>query len=90
MYNTFAPCPTVERAVRIGFRPGTVRVILLCGPAPSRHRRGRPFGAQGTFVRALTGPGGARESVAHKTPRGYVTTPGANPEPLQGRGPFDE
>jgi hypothetical protein len=78
--NTLAPCPAPESAVRFSFRPGTVRAILLGGPAPGRHRRKRPLVAQGTFVRALTEPGWARESVAHED------TPGVFHHPRGGSG----
>ena len=75
MYNTLAPCPAPELAVRFSFRPGTGQAILLGGPAPSRHRRGRLRGTLGTFVRALTGPGRARESVAHQNTPGVLEHP---------------
>ncbi|MBV8557126.1 MAG: hypothetical protein JO116_16305 [Planctomycetaceae bacterium] len=79
MYNTFAPCPTVERAVRIGFRPGTVRAILLCGPAPIRHRRGRPLVRLDEFTAALTPRGEARNGGAHKSAPGVLQAlPGPN------------
>ncbi len=64
-----------ERAVRLSFRPWTVRAILLCGPAPTRWRAGRPAARLEEFTRALTLQGGAREGVAHKN------TPGVREHP---------
>ncbi|MBV8607382.1 MAG: hypothetical protein JO034_07970 [Singulisphaera sp.] len=68
-----------ELAVRFGFRPWTVRAILLCGPAPIRHRRGRPLVRLDEFTAALTPRGGAREGVAHKGAPGVLQAlPGLN------------
>ncbi|MBV8381358.1 MAG: hypothetical protein JOZ63_02050 [Planctomycetaceae bacterium] len=61
-------------AVRFGFRPWTVRAIILCGPAPIRHRRGQPLVRLDEFTAALTPRGGAREGVAHKGAPGALAT----------------
>jgi hypothetical protein len=77
-----------ERAVRFGFRPGTVRAILRGGPAPIRWRAGRPAGRFEEFTRALTPRGGAREGVAHKNTPGASEHPrGLNRHPYSRKGP---
>ena len=78
-----------ELAVRFGFRPWTVRAILLCGPAPIRHRRGRPLVRLDEFTAALDPRGGARDTLAGKdAPSGAGnTTRGLNRHPYHGKGP---
>ncbi len=76
-----------ELAVRFGFRPWTVRAIILCGPAPIRHRRGRPLVRLDEFTAALTPRGGAREGVAHKSAPGVLQPlPGPNRHPRRRAG----
>ena len=78
-----------ELAVRFGFRPWTVRAILLCGPVPIRHRRGRPLVRLDEFTAALTPRGGARDTHAGKDAPGGAgsTTRGLNRHPYSRKGP---
>jgi hypothetical protein len=78
-----------ELAVRFGFRPWTVRAIILCGPAPIRHRRGRPLVRLDEFTAALDPSGGARDTHARKDAPSDARniTRGLNRHPYHGKGP---
>ncbi|MBV8077967.1 MAG: hypothetical protein JO284_16275 [Planctomycetaceae bacterium] len=76
-------------AVRFGLRPWTVRAILLCGPAPIRHRRGRPLVRLDEFTAALDPGAGARDTQARKDAPGDASEhhPGPESAPLPQEGP---
>ena len=78
-----------ELAVRFGFRPWTVRAILLCGPAPIRHRRGRPLVRLDEFAAALDPRSGARDTHARKDAPSDASniTRGLNRHPYHTKGP---
>ena len=78
-----------ELAARFGFHPWTVRAILLCGPVPIRHRRGRPLVRLDEFLAALDPGAGARDTQARKDAPGDVTsiTRGLNRHPYSRKGP---